>query len=169
MTDNCEDRVRRISCGAPSPHIVLRDHLAYVKCSDILELSENPEPGQDLAGTESVQDDRMSPRSVGSVGDVDVEGHVHAIGSLRGNLQCLTHRLEYTAATDRACRIGRETPLLTYAQLLGLSDVRPVQAPPDHVSDCLVLTDAAREGAVIETAHVAELVPEVEMAVGFQK
>ncbi len=49
MTDNREDRVRRISRGAPSPHIVLRDHLAYVKCSDILELGEDPEPSQDLA------------------------------------------------------------------------------------------------------------------------
>src|ERR1700722_15828267 len=169
MTDNREDRVRRISRGAPSPHIVLRDHLAYVKCSDTLELGEDPQPGQNLARVEPVQDDRMSPGSVSTVGDVDVEGHIHAVGSLRGDLQCLAHRLEYAATANRAGGISREPTLLAYTQLLGLGDVRPVQSPPDHVSYCLVLTYAAREGAVIQTAHVAELVPEVEMTVDVQK
>src|ERR1700722_7388147 len=169
MTDNREDRVRRVSRGAPSPHIVLGDHLAYVKCSDILELGEDPEPGQNLPRTEPVQNDRMGPRSVGAVGDIDIEGHIHAIDSLGGDLQCLTHRLEYAAATYRVGRVGRETPLLAYAQLLRLGDICPVETPPDHVSDCLVLADPAREGAVIQAAHVAELVPEVKMPVNIQK
>jgi hypothetical protein len=45
---NREDRVRRIPRSAPSPHILLGDHLAYVKCSNTLELGEDPESGQDF-------------------------------------------------------------------------------------------------------------------------
>ena len=50
---------------------------------------------QHLVRTEAVQDDAVGPRRVGAVGHVDVERHIHVIGSLRGDFQSLAHRLEH--------------------------------------------------------------------------
>ena len=89
MTDDREDRVRRVSRGAPSPHVVLGDHLAYVKSSHILGLGDDAEPCQDLARPEPVEDDANGSPARGPVGGVDVEGHVDAVDTLGGDLQRL--------------------------------------------------------------------------------